>query len=287
MAVSNSLVQKPLNSKLGFVDFVTTDKVKNRIAKTISGKGGERFITNITSTVSNNPALQECDYATIVNAALLAESLSLSLSPTLGHAYLVPFNDSRNNRKVAQFQLGYKGYIQLAIRSGQYRRLNVVCIKQGELISFDPLTEEIKLKTIEDEAIRESTPTTGYYAMLEYINGFTKAIYWSREKMESHALEYSKGYKAKKGYTFWEKNFDAMACKTMLRQLISKWGIMSIETQGAIIEAMEKDMTVIGDDGRPQYVDSPDYSADLPIEADYTEVQPSDEVPLDEADPLA
>lgn len=287
MAVSNSLVQKPLNSKLGFVDFVTTDKVKNRIAKTISGKGGERFITNITSTVSNNPALQECDYATIVNAALLAESLSLSLSPTLGHAYLVPFNDSRNNRKVAQFQLGYKGYIQLAIRSGQYRRLNVVCIKQGELISFDPLTEEIKLKTIEDEAIRESTPTTGYYAMLEYINGFTKAIYWSREKMESHALEYSKGYKAKKGYTFWEKNFDAMACKTMLRQLISKWGIMSIETQGAIIEAMEKDMTVIGDDGSPQYVDSPDYSAEPPIEADYTEVQPSDDVPHGEADPLA
>lgn len=287
MSVSNSIVQQPLNSKIGFVDYVTTDKVKDRIAKTIRGKGGERFITNITSTVSNNPELQKCDYGTIVNAALLAESLSLSLSPTLGHAYLVPFNDNKNNRKVAQFQLGYKGYIQLAIRSGQYRRLNVVCIKQGELINFNPLTEEITLKMIEDEAIRESTPTVGYYAMLEYLNGFEKAIYWSKEKMETHALTYSKGYKAKKGYTFWEKNFDGMACKTMLRQLISKWGIMSIETQGAIIEAMEKDMTVIGDDGRPQYVDSPEYTAEPPIEAEYSEAPPPADVPEENDDPLA
>lgn len=285
MSVSNSIVQQPLNSKIGFVDYVTTDKVKDRIAKTIRGKGGERFITNITSTVSNNPELQKCDYGTIVNAALLAESLSLSLSPTLGHAYLVPFNDSKNNRKVAQFQLGYKGYIQLAIRSGQYRRLNVVCIKQGELINFNPLTEEITLKMIEDEAIRESTPTVGYYAMLEYLNGFEKAIYWSKEKMETHALTYSKGYKAKKGYTFWEKNFDGMACKTMLRQLISKWGIMSIETQGAIIEAMEKDMTVIGDDGRPQYIDSPE--SEPPIEAEYSEAPPPADVYEENDDPLA
>lgn len=284
MAVSNSIVQQqPLNSKLGFADFITADKVKNRIAKTLSGKGGERFIANIISTVSNNPTLQECSYDTIVNAALLAESLSLSLSPTLGHAYLVPFNDSRNNRKVAQFQLGYKGYIQLAIRSGQYRKLNVVCVKQGEFISFDPLTEEIKVKMIEDEAIRDSTPTTGYYAMLEYVNGFKKAIYWSREKMETHALTYSKGYKAKKGYTFWEKNFDEMACKTMLRQLISKWGIMSIDVQSAI----EKDMTVIGDDGRPQYVDSPEYSEEPPIEAEYSETPHPANVPEENDDPLA
>ena len=284
MAVSNSIV-KSTNAKLGFTDFVTNETVKARIAKTLTGKSGERFISNIISTVSNNPALQECDNRTIVNAALLAESLSLSLSPTLGQAYLVPFNDNRNNRKVAQFQLGYKGYIQLAIRSGQYRRMNVVCVKQGEFISFDPLTEELKIKLIEDEAARETAPTVGYYARLEYVNGFTKAIYWSKEKMETHALTYSKGYKAKKGYTFWEKNFDEMACKTMLRQLISKWGIMSIEQQN-MISAMEKDMSVIDDDGKAQYVDNPDYT-EPPIVTDYSEVPPPADAPEAEDDPLA
>lgn len=284
MAVSNSIV-KSTNAKLGFTDFVTNETVKARIAKTLTGKSGERFISNIISTVSNNPALQECDNGTIVNAALLAESLSLSLSPTLGQAYLVPFNDNRNNRKVAQFQLGYKGYIQLAIRSGQYRRLNVVCVKQGEFISFDPLTEELKIKLIEDEAAREAAPTVGYYARLEYVNGFTKAIYWSKEKMETHALTYSKGYKAKKGYTFWEKNFDEMACKTMLRQLISKWGIMSIEQQN-MISAMEKDMSVIDDDGKAQYVDNPDYT-EPPIVTDYSEVPSPADAPEAEDDPLA
>lgn len=141
--------------------------------------------------------------------------------------------------------------IQLAIRSGQYKKLNVVAIKEGELDYYDPLNEEIKVNLIKDEDVRESTPTIGYYAFFEYVNGFRKAIYWSKAKMEKHALRYSMGYKAKKGYTFWEKDFDAMAFKTMLRQLIGKWGIMSIEMQ----TAFESDMAVINPDGSKDYVD--------------------------------
>lgn len=145
-----------------------------------------------------------------------------------------------------------KGYIQLAIRSGQYKKLNVLAIKEGELVKYDPLNEEIVVNLIEDEEARENAPTVGYYASFEYTNGFRKSLYWSKKRMESHALKYSKGYAAKKGYTFWEKDFDAMAYKTMLRQLISKWGIMSIDMQRAI----EGDMSVISENGAPVYVDN-------------------------------
>ena len=133
-----------------------------------------------------------------------------------------------------------------------YKKLNVIAIKDGELVHFDPLTEEIEVNLIEDEEERENAETIGYYAMFEYTNGFRKAIYWSKQKMEKHALKYSAGYRAKKGYTFWEKDFDGMAYKTMLRQLISKWGIMSIEMQ----KAVSNDMAVIAENGTPQYVDN-------------------------------
>lgn len=127
-----------------------------------------------------------------------------------------------------------------------------MAIKKGELVKYDPLNEEIEVNLIEDELKREKTETIGYYAMFEYVNGFKKTMYWSKEKMEAHALKYSMGYRAKKGYTFWEKDFDGMAYKTMLRQLISKWGIMSIEMQNAY----EGDMAYIKDDGTKEYVDN-------------------------------
>ena len=138
------------------------------------------------------------------------------------------------------------------MRSGQYKKLNVVAIKEGELVKFDPLNEEIVVNLIEDEEERENAPTTGYYAMFEYTNGFRKAMYWSKAKMEKHALKYSQGYRAKKGFTFWENDFDGMAFKTMLRQLLSKWGIMSIE----LVTAMDSDMAVIKEDGTKEYVDN-------------------------------
>lgn len=250
MAVNNSLVQKS-NQRLGITAYLTNDAVKNQINSVIGGKDGTKFISAVVSAVNNNPALQECTNQSILAAALLGESLKLSPSPQLGQYYMVPFND-KNKGKVAQFQLGYKGYIQLAIRSGQYKKLNVLAIKEGELIRFNPLEEEIEVCLIEDEEAREQAPTIGYYAMFEYTNGFKKAMYWSKAKMEAHALKYSMGYRAKKGYTFWEKDFDAMAYKTMLRQIISKWGIMSIEMQSAL----DADMAVINEDGTKSYVEN-------------------------------
>ena len=254
MAINNSLANRQ-QGRLGIAAYLSQDAVKNKINEVIGGKDGQRFISAIVSATTANPALQECSNGSILSAAMLGESLKLSPSPQLGQYYLVPFKDKEKG-KVAQFQLGYKGYIQLAIRSGQYKKLNVLGIKEGELIRFDPLNEEIEVQLIEDEDARETAETVGYYAMFEYTNGFKKAMYWSKKKMEAHALKYSQGYAADKrkgtSWTFWSKDFDGMAYKTMLRQLISKWGIMSIEMQSAI----DADMAVINDDGTKDYVDN-------------------------------
>ncbi len=268
MAVKNQLSQ---NEQPKFSEAIQRKTYQKLILNTLGdSKRAERFITAITSAVSANAELQKCDAGTILSGTLLGESLNLSPSPQLGHYYLVPFKDKKRDDgvKVAQFQIGYKGYLQLAIRSGYYKKINVLPIKVGELEYFDPLEERIKVHIIEDEEIRENTETIGYYAMFEYLNGFRKAIYWSKKKMENHANIYSKSFDLKqkrmlekgeipekelwKYSSFWYKNFDTMACKTMLRQLISKWGIMSIELQ----EAYEKDMGVVHEDGNVQYIDS-------------------------------
>lgn len=253
MAVQNSLAKKPAQQvqKYDFSAYLAKDVVKKKIEQVVGGKSGQRFVASIVSAVNSNATLAECRSASILSAALLGESLNLSPSPQLGHFYIVPYND-KNLGKVGQFILGYKGYLQLAIRSGYYKKINVVAIKQGELISFNPIEEEIKVKLIEDEEKRENAETIGYYAMLECINGYRKAIYWSKAKMENHAITYSKGYKAKKGFTFWEKDFDGMAFKTMLRQLISKWGIMSVELQ----QAFENDDAFIDENGQAHFVDN-------------------------------
>ncbi len=240
-----------LQNKPKFSLAIQSDAYKRLINNTLGDpKRSAKFIAGITSAVATNQALQECDAGSILSGALLGEALNLSPSPQLGQYYLVPFNEK------AQFQLGYKGYIQLAIRSGQYKKLNVLAIKEGELISYDALNEEIDVKLIDDEEERENAVTIGYYAMFEYTNGFRKTLYWSKNKMKKHAMQYSQSYMKdiKKGtsYSFWSKDFDGMAFKTMLRQLISKWGIMSVEMQ----EALSKDMAVIKEDGSYDYVDN-------------------------------
>lgn len=252
--VNNSLVKQ--NQKQTFSAFLATDAMKKKINEMVGGEKGQQFVTSIISAVSANPQLAECDNASIVSAALVGQALNLSPSPQLGQFYMVPFNDNKRGCKVAQFQIGYKGYIQLAIRSGQYKKLNVLAIKEGELKRYDSLNEEIEVELIEDEEKRENAETIGYYAMFEYLNGFRKTLYWSKAKMEQHALKYSMGYRAKKGYTFWEKDFDGMAIKTMLRQLISKWGIMSIDL--TMQKALESDMTVVKEDGTYDYIDNND-----------------------------
>lgn len=267
MAVKNSLVKSEQKT---FSNFLMGDAIRKKINETVGGANGQRFITSILSAVSTNSSLQECEHGSIISAAFLGEALKLSPSPQLGQYYMVPFKDNKRNCKVAQFQIGYKGYIQLAIRSGYYKTINVLAIKEGELINYNPLTEELNVNLIEDDEQREQTETIGYYAMFEYQNGFRKTMYWSKKKMLAHANKYSQAFNSEsykklqegkipqsdlwKYSSFWYKDFDGMAYKTMLRQLISKWGIMSIDMQ----TAMEKDMATIKENGDYEYIESVD-----------------------------
>ena len=248
----------PTPQKTKFSVAITTPGYKKLISNTLTDpKRQSRFIASITSAVGINPALQECESRSIIAGALLGESLNLSPSPQLGQFYLVPFKqkaklDRQGNViepecSKATFILGYKGMIQLAIRSGYYKKINVLEIKQGELIGFDPLEEEISVELVSDPEVRETLPTIGYYAMFEYMNGFKKAMYWTYGQMIRHADRYSKAFSATeyekltrgeipqkdlwKYSSFWYTSFDDMAKKTMLRQLISHWGVMSTEMQ--------------------------------------------------------
>lgn len=259
-------------------------KVQNLINNTLKDpKRSARFVAALSSAVATNPQLQKCEPNSIITAALLGESLNLSPSAQLGQYYMVPYWNSKDKCFVAQFQMGYKGYIQMAIRSGQYKRLNVVAIKEGELVKYDALNEEIEVNLIPDEYQRENAKTIGYYAMFEYINGFKKTIYWSFEKMLAHADKYSQAFSAEPttktvngrtyqvvGYkdyvecnynkndewlysSFWYKDFDGMAYKTILRNLLSRWGILSIEME----QAFNNDMAEVNEKLQPKdYVDA-------------------------------
>lgn len=307
MAVNNTLVKKGDENK--FSVKIQSDAYKNLINNTLGDpKRAQRFIASVSSAVATNKDLQACDAGSILAAALLGEALNLSPSPQLGHYYMVPYDDKKKGCKVAQFQLGYKGYLQLAIRSGQYRRINVLDIKEGELKHFDPLNEVIEAIIIDDWIAREQAKTIGYYAMFELTNGFRKAIYWSKERMLSHADKYSQAFSLgpvngkKPEYdkvsfddyeaglvpqdklwlysSFWYKDFDGMAFKTMLRQLISKWGIMSTEMQNGYVN----DMAVLHEDGQREYVDNVDL-VDEPAgqpEPENTPVNNMQEPPLSE-----
>lgn len=253
MSQKNAIANR---DKQSFSSFMALPAVKQKIYDVVAGKDGDRFITSIVTSVGANPALSACDYSSILTAALLGEALKLSPSPQLGQFYMVPYKDNKRRITVAQFQLGYKGYIQLAIRSGQYRDLDVVPVKEGELISYDPFLQKGEFQAIMDPVAREKAETIGYFAYFELLNGFRKELYWSKEQMQAHAKAYSQGYASDlaKGtkYTFWSKNFDGMAQKTMIRQLISKWGIMSIDMQ----QAYTGDMGLIQEDGTVEYIDN-------------------------------
>lgn len=254
------------------------DKVGNRLVNNTLNdpKRRTQFIANIVSAVSTNKDLQECDPATIVSAGLQAEVLHFPINNSFGYAYLVPFKEKKYNpatrqreivRVTAQFQIGYKGYIQLAIRSGQYRSIDVVEVKEGELAEYSPLTGQ-KFNWISDYYKRKEAKTIGYVGEFELVNGFHKQMYMSFEAMMDHADTYSQAfnksdyYKLKDGQipekdmwkysSFWYKNFDEMAKKTVLRQMLSKWGIMSVEMQEAYI----KDQAVMEADGSYNYADN-------------------------------
>ena len=303
MAVNNTLVKQQVAEKnLPFSTVINSIPYQKMISQTLKDRNtANRFISSIVSAVATTPALQECTPKTVVSAALLGEGLKLSPSPQLGQFYMVPFKQKektdRNGNVLqeactnATFVLGYKGYIQLATRSGEYKRINAMPIKEGELISYNPFDDEIELEYIQNDELRESLPTIGYYAMFEYHNGFKKVMYWSKDKMLAHADKYSPAFSAQafknieegkiserdmwKYSSFWYKDFDGMACKTMLRQLISKWGLMSIDMH----KAFDADGGIIGDNGEVTFSDSEREGADKAPATEIIEAEIAEETP--------
>lgn len=299
MANNQMTAQKPKFSMV-----IGSDKMQKLINQTLGDKKkAERYTAAIMSAVATNPQLSNCEAISIITGSLMGESLGLSHSPQLGQYFLVPFKVKAKNgipeHFDAQFIIGYKGLIQLAIRSGYYKKINVLEVKKGELKYYNPFTEEIQIEPIQDVDTREKEETIGYYAMFEYLNGFQKILYWSKAQMIRHADRYSPAFSAnatggkypKVSFadyqagkydkndewlysSYWYKNFDEMANKTMLRQLISKWGIMSTD----MVQAMESDSaTIKANENGILEVDIPETEAEPEQAAEPQTIETTDE----------
>jgi recombination protein RecT len=233
------------------------DSVQEQFQNVLKENAGA-FIASIIDLYNTDKTLQACDPKAVVMETLKAASLKLPINKQLGFAYIIPYKDGRTGQYVPTFQLGYKGYIQLAMRTGAYKYINADIVYEGELVKHDKLTGEIVI----DPEKRMSDKKIGYFAYIETLNGFRKTLYMSIEEVTKHAQRYSKSYGSKN--SVWATDFDAMALKTVLRLLLSKYGIMSIEMQTALSE----DTVDLAD----KAIQGEDTTLDEAIEADY-EVQ--------------
>lgn len=216
------------------------------------------FVSNLTALVANNVNLQECEPYTLMFAALKATALSLPIEPSLGMAHVIPYKNKKRGITEAQFQLGYKGFQQLALRTGQYKRINTTDVRAGEISKRNRLTGEIAWNWIDDEATRLNTPIIGYVNYFLLLNGFESTFYMSKEEVNAHALRYSQTYKSNIGYikeqSKWTTDFDAMALKTVIKLNLSKNGVLSTELQDAI----RADQSVMREENKYEYADNDD-----------------------------
>lgn len=210
--------------------FFAQDIIKNKVQEVL-GQRSNQFITTVLQIASSNDLLSKSDPVSILNAAMVAATLDLPINQNLGFAYIIPFNQKQKDgsyKTVAQFQLGYKGFIQLAQRSGQFKTISATPIYDGQLIESNPLTG-FKF----DFTAKKSDIVIGYAAYFELLNGFQKTLYMTVDEMKQHGLKFSQTYK--KGYGLWKDDFDSMAQKTVIKLLLSKFAPLSIEMQKAII----------------------------------------------------
>jgi len=257
---NNAVAKKEQSQVTTIGNYLNNDKIKKFLESMLKERTGS-FITSMVSLVNLNKNLQDCTPQSLTMCGLKAASMGLALDPNLGHAYPVPYKDNRRGITEAQFQMGYKGYVQLAMRTGQYRKIVVTDIRYGELLKNDPITETYEFSPILDEVKREAAAIIGYYTMIELHNGYKKELYWPIDRIMTHAKRYSKGFNRADGS--WSTNKHEMCCKTMLRQIIPKWGPMSIEMQ----QAFQADMGVIHYDEESnqeviEYIDNPSKDAE-------------------------
>lgn len=221
----------------------------NYLTSVLAERKGE-FINNLTAVVANDAKLQACEPVTLMYAALKATALRLPLDPNLGQAYIIPYKNNRERKTEAQFQIGWKGFIQLAIRSGQFQAINTTDIREGELQGYNLMTGEVNVQAVPD---RESKPVVGYLAYFKLTNGFAKSLYMTAEEIEQHATRYSQSYRGKfKDSSLWATDKDAMAKKTVLKLLLNRYAPLSVDMQTAV----QADQSVLRGDGKLNYVDN-------------------------------
>ena len=252
-----------MTTSITLKQYVQSDAVRDRI-KEMLDKRAPQFIVSLLSTVNSNDALQKCEPASVLNAAMTAASLDLPINQNLGFAYIIPYNSKVkkivNGKEVwetvtkAQFQMGYKGFIQLAQRSGSFRTINVTDVREGEIESNDRLTGEIKFKWAD---AREKLKVIGYIGYIELVNGFRKSLYMTVEELKAHGTRYSQNFK-KYNSGLWAEDFDAMASKTVIKLLLSKYAPMTTEMQTAQIA----DQGIVREDGEVEYPDNTPITAE-------------------------
>ena len=245
-----------------FTGILNHQSMQKYLLETLGDKKQE-FVANITTLVSNDVKLQECEAKSVIFSALKATALDLPLDPNLGMAYVIPFkNTKKGGIKEAQFQIGYKGFTQLAIRSGQFKTINVRDVREGEIVGEDFISGEIQFKRVEG---REDKPIIGYVAYFRLINGFEKMSYWCVEELVGHAKKYSQTYTSQyqnvRDSSKWTTDFDGMAKKTVIKLLLSKYAPLSIQMQSAI----KADQAVITEQGE-RYIDNEPQQVLIPAE---------------------
>lgn len=230
--IANRSIQKKGIQQYDLKQLMSSKVLKERFSELLDKKAPQ-FMSSVLNLYNSETQLQKVQPLSIVSSAMVAASLDLPVDKNLGYAWIIPYGN------VAQFQMGYKGYIQLALRSGQYRHINVISVHEGELKSWNPLTEEIEI----DFTAKQSDKIIGYAAYFELINGFRKTIYWTKEQVQAHKQRFSKSSFG------WQRDWDAMATKTVLKALLSKWGILSIDMQSATTKDETVRELVKGDNG--------------------------------------
>lgn len=252
--------------------FLDRDGLRKRFDELL-GKRSPQFISSIVSMVNADKNMQQAFYEspmTVIQAALKAATFDLPIDQSLGYAYIVPFKNYKKDigtkKMEATFILGWKGMHQLALRTGAYKTINVVDIREGELKRYNRLTEEVDIDFIEDENEREKHPVIGYVGYYRLVNGAEKTIYMSVKAIENHERKFRKGEYQGKG---WRDDWDAMARKTVYRILIGKWGVMSIDYQTA--DEGKQLADVMAEDAQAENIIDAEYS-EIPVNEETGEV---------------
>lgn len=210
-------------SRVPVKDLVKRDEIQQMLARTLGNKA-RQFATSVVNVVNGNQDLTGVDQLSVINSAMVAATLNLPIDQNLGYMWLVPYKGK------ATPQIGYKGYIQLAQRTGQYKSMNAIAVHEGEIKNWNPLTEEFEF----DPEGKVSDQVIGYVGYFKLVNGFEKTVYWSLENMEDHRKRFSKMSSKDKPSGVWASDYDSMAIKTVLRNMLNKWGPMSIELETAM-----------------------------------------------------